>query len=1042
MVSSMKVFDESSQQKILTIPPGVGFLDTLARTLVSEFDLDNKPDALAETLIYVPNNRSAISLAKALHAAVGRKAIIAPEIRGLGNVEDDEPLNVAEAHLAPIAPAISNAKRVGTLAELCIPYLKALGTESPVVAINCAKELAALLDQATINGAIDWKKLSEIEIDADLANHWKDALDFLKIIIEAWPKHLKEKEFSDRHERRLEVAKAVAKSWEDNPPDFPVIVAGSTGSTKVSRVLMSAVVKLPLGRVILPGLDREASSDTWTSIANSAGHPQFAFVQTLIDLVESLDNVHKVQNWPTEVSSTDNRARRLLINESLAPPDKTADWLSRVKDLANRENMEVDEFAKEALKGLTLIEARDEVDEARIASLILRETLEHKNQNAVLVTNDQTLERRTVANLKRWNVFVKPAGGIPLLNTPSGAFADLVIDWLRDPSCPIKIASLCKHKFFADHIEEKDKWLDFNKFEREFLRGIRQWNTLSQMRDCYKRIPNRQSHRSRRGSEGKPNFAVLRLIDLLEKASTFDGVSFLDNDNCPLSVLCEKWVDAMQTLLGYGSEVWKGRDGSKLADVIEELEEIVSCVSEGTAEHLQKIYRDMAKDQKCREPNFQPNIEIWRAMEARLQSANKVVLAGLNEGVWPRQATPGSFLPRQFYQKLGMSDPEHRLGLTAHDFSQLACAPNVTLIYTRRRDGSPAVASRWIWRLRTLAEGALTKEGATESFQPAPEKDPVNWASCLTKLAKQEDADFAIPKPRPPLEARPTKLSVTRVNVLQRDPYAIYAENVLKLLRLDPLDAEIDARPIGTAVHSALQRFEENKENRIKDREWLLQLMREDFERAGVPESRIKQLWAVRRNACDGYLQWQTEQDPDTRTVGIESYGKWKLILSNGTEFTVSGQADRIDKLKDGTLAIYDFKTGDPPSEPQINAGLEQQMPLLALIASEGEIEGLSPTKVSKLGYIKVGTKFAVKIIGESANSPFADVPISEIMDRTRNGLKKLLDSYSLTEEHAYLSAPRVKWITYDFGFNRLARRDEWVWKTDSSGSESQSVER
>lgn len=1038
----MRVFDESSANKIFTIPPGVGFLDILAQTLVSEFDLENKPDALARTLIYVPNGRSAISLAKALHEAVGKKAIIAPEIRGLGNVEEDEPLNVAEAHLAPIAPTISNAERVGTLAKLCIPYLKALGTDSPVAAINCAREVAGLIDQAIISGEIDWNKLTDIEVDVDLAEHWSKALTFLKIIIEAWPNHLKEKDCTDRHDRRLAVAKAVAKGWAENPPDFHVIIAGSTGSTKVSRVLMTAAVKLPLGRVILPGLDSEASLDTWNSIRNSPGHPQFAFVQTLQDLVGELEKVETIQSWPKEVSQITNRARRLLINESLAPPDKTADWLSRVKDLALKEKKEVDVFAKEALRGLTLIEARDEVDEARIASLILRETLEHKDQNAVLVTNDPTLERRTVANLKRWNVCVQPAGGISLLNTPSGAFADLVLDWLRDPSCPVKIASLCKHKFFADHIEEKDEWLDFNRFEREFLRGIRQWNTLSEMRKCYEKDPKRQLRNVSQESKRQTNFAVFRLIDLLEKASTFDGVSFLDNEIGSLLAFCEKWVDSMQTLLGNDSTVWKGRDGSKLATVIEELSEILACIGDGTAEHLREIYRDMAKEQKCREPNYHPNIEIWRAMEARLQSANKVVLAGLNEGVWPRQATPGSFLPRQFYDQLGMSDPEHRLGLTAHDFSQLACAPNVTLIYTRRRDGSPAVASRWIWRLRTLAEGALTKEGAAQSLQPAPESNPVEWAKCLTKLGKQEEADFAIPKPRPPLEARPEKLSVTRINVLQRDPYAIYAENVLKLVPLDPLDAAIDARPIGTAVHKALERFEENDKNKAKDREWLLQLMREEFELAGVPESRIRQLWAVRRNACDGYLQWQSEQDLETETVGVELRGKWKLVLSNGREFTVSGQADRIDKLKDGTFAIYDFKTGDPPSEPQIDAGLEQQMPLLALIASEGEIEGLRQTKVSKLGYIKVGTKFAVKIIGESSNSPFADVPVSEIMDRTRKGLKKLLDSYSLTGDHAYLSAPRVKWIKHDFGFNRLARRDEWVWKTDSSGSEGQSAER
>lgn len=1034
MADSMKVFGEGQEEKIFTIPPGIGFLDTLAQTLVSEFELESKPDALADALIYVPNGRSAFSLANALHRAVGRKAIIAPEIRGLGNVEDDEPLNVAEAHLAPINPTVTDAERVGTLAKLCLPYLRALGTDSPVAAINCAKEVAALIDQATISGEIDWKKLPEIDLASDLAEHWQKALKFLEIITDNWPKHLAENDYSDRHERRLEVAIAVAKSWKHNPPNTPVILAGSTGSTKVSRVLMAAVVQLPMGRVILPGLDREASEETWQSIKDSPGHPQFAFVKTIKELGT---NNTAVTRWPTEARSITNRARRLLINESLAPPDRTADWLSRVRDLANSENMAVDDFAKEALKGLTLIEARDEVDEARIASLILRETLEHRDQTAVLVTNDSSTERRAVANLKRWNVFVKPAGGIPLLNTEAGSFADLVLDWLREPSNPIKIAALCKHQFFVERINNTNQNFEFNKFEQCFLRGYTRWRSLSEMRSKYDQERSNGSKHSNFRYESNPASADHSFMDLLERASTVVGSIFSDEQYCSLSSLCKAWVKAIQTLVNEETTVWRGRDGSLLADLIDELYQIVQCVGDGTAEHLQNIYRDMARTQRCREPNYQPRIEIWRAMEARLQSANKVVLAGLNEGVWPSQATPGSFLPRQFYKKLGMTDPEHRLGLTAHDFSQLACAPNVTLIYTRRRDGSPAVASRWIWRLKTLAEGALTKDGAAEAFRPDPENDPVNWASSLAKQSEQEEADFANPKPKPPLEARPEKLSVTRINVLQRDPYAVYAENVLKLLPLDPLDAEIDARPIGTAVHKALQRFEENQENNDQDRDWLLQLMRDEFEQAGVPESRIRQLWAVRRKACDGYLQWRSELSPGTETIGIECQGSWTFNLSNGKEFIVSGQADRIDRLRDGTLAIYDFKTGDPPSETQIDAGLEQQMPLLALIASEGEIDDLPRAAVSDIGYIKVGTKFAVKIIGEPPKSPLAGVPVQEIMNRTRKGLKQLMNSYLLTEKQAYLSAPRVKWISYDFGFNRLARRDEWVWKTDSSGSEN-----
>jgi len=43
------------------------------------------------------------------------------------------------------------------------------------------------------------------------------------------------------------------------------------------------------------------------------------------------------------------------------------------------------------------------------------------------------------------------------------------------------------------------------------------------------------------------------------------------------------------------------------------------------------------------------------------------------------------------------------------------------------------------------------------------------------------------PLPRPPVALRPKRLSVTYIETLRRDPYALYAEKILGLKELDPL---------------------------------------------------------------------------------------------------------------------------------------------------------------------------------------------------------------------------------------------------------------
>ncbi len=72
-----------------------------------------------------------------------------------------------------------------------------------------------------------------------------------------------------------------------------------------------------------------------------------------------------------------------------------------------------------------------------------------------------------------------------------------------------------------------------------------------------------------------------------------------------------------------------------------------------------------------------PRLQILGALESRLVSADRLVLAGLEEGVWPQAAPTDPFLSRPMRAAFGLPPPERRIGLSAHDFAQAACAPEV-----------------------------------------------------------------------------------------------------------------------------------------------------------------------------------------------------------------------------------------------------------------------------------------------------------------------------------------------------------------------------
>ena len=1000
------VFDPGGP-KIYSIPPGANFLDELATTLADELGLKDNPEALADALIYVPNRRSERALAFAIHKVGGRGASLLPDIRALGDLETDEPPPSAEAALADLPPVMSPGDRIGSLTRLVMAYFAANKVDMPAAScLFAARELARLLDQSALSGEVDWAALKSEDLSGGLSRHWQQSLEFLSIITDQWPAHLEDAKAMDPYARRYAAAEAMVAEWRARPPETPVIIAGSTGATPASRLLMKAAMALPKGLVILPGLNRDLPDDALSQIKASPSHPQFALVRALSDLSIAPQTVAP---WPSAKDDLRQDPRRRLIHEALAPAANTADWTERLAAMSS--DGDVAQFVKSALEGLTHIEAKDDTEEALLAALMLRETLETPDQTAALITPDAGLARAVSAMLQRWNVDIAPSSGLPLPQTPAGSLIALVADWLLDPSHPVALMAVLNHpacQFERGAIAALDKHI---------LRGIRLWSSWSELVDHVSELtaakPSKRASYSAKDLEGVT--ALIRTLTGVlsaraEAPEHVDGATWFER------------VAATASAVASDQHPWRGEDGAALSNLMRHLTELSHPLGEQAPTTWNEIL--LAEARLVSVPTGQPHprLAIWGPLEARLQTADRIILAGLNEGIWPAQPAADAFLPRAFRQRIGLTDPDERIGLSAHDFAQLAAAPDVTLLSSQRREDKPAVASRWLWRLQTLARGAL-RDDAMQSLSPPADKDPRTWLERLEEAPPLPPGFTAEPRPTPPLSARPAGLSVTRVEQLVRDPYAIYCEYVLGLRRLDPLNLPPDVRARGIAIHKALERFE--SEQGEETAESLLHLLETELRQNGEPEADILALRDLRRDVCAEFLAWRethqqgTEGEPQT-----EAYGEIQIRVGE-TAFKLYGTADRLETRTGGDAAILDFKSGKPPTERQVRSGLSPQMPLQGLIAREGGYERLGARPVEALTYIRFGTAFEVQEIGH-ARSKLEPKPISEVIAEAEAGLHRLILAFA-DPSHPYLSAPRPERVTYESDYSRLARRDEWT---------------
>ncbi len=913
-----------SGAKVFTIPASAPFSAALAQGLLQRFG--GGPLALADATIYLPTRRAARGIAEIFARQAGGATLL-PDFRPLGDVDEDELLLDPAADDLDLKPAIAPIRRRLLLAALIRRWSQARGGAMTFgQAAGLAKSLAAVMDEVETQGA-DLEKLGELAPLA-LAEHWAEVKEFLSLMHTAWPGILAGEERVNPAAHRNEALRALAKQLQDNPPNRPVIAAGSTGSIPATAELMGVIARLPQGAVVLPGLDRELDEDSWERL--DPGHPQFALKQVLQRIgVERAE----VGDW----SPTGHLpVREKLLREVLRPAPTTDAW----RALAESGTAE---FAS-GFDGLTLMEAADPAEEASLIALLLREALETRERTAALVTRDRALARRVTAELGRWAIAIDDSAGRPLSQTPAGSFLCLVAEATDNSFAPVPLLALLKHPLAtmgqdAAVFRAQARELDL------VLRGPRPDSGLAGITAVI-------AHACEMAKEHeRPALLALKVWfgKVAEALAPLEAA--LANPEAAINDVLQAHVAAAERLAtdqDGAITLWRGTAGGVANIFVRDFAQAAADLPAIESSSYAPLFRALVEENPVR-PAYgrHPRLAILGPLEARLQHFDLVVLGGLNEGSWPSSAADDPWFSRPMRRTLGLEQPERAIGLSAHDFAALAAGPSVVLTRALKSEGTPTVASRWLQRLMQLAKGL----GFADAL--ATPKHYRQIVAALGDAGKPER--IAPPSPRPPVSARPRKLSVTEIEKWVRDPYAIYARRVLKLEPLDPLDAEIGPMERGSALHKALELFVRKypRELPADAAAQLVAIADEVFREMGAPKAALA-LWRPRFiNAAIWFAGEERKRRADIAETFVEIRGE-TVFKGPAGDFTLFGFADRIDRLKSGGGAILDYKTGAPPSDSQVLKHLAPQLPLEGAMLAAGGFKEIGPLEPKELIYVRI----------------------------------------------------------------------------------------
>jgi ATP-dependent helicase/nuclease subunit B len=970
--------------RLACIPPDVPFLDTLAGRWCEQV----QPDP-ARGLLLLPTRRAARALAEAFLRRAGGQPMLLPRIAAFGAL-DEAPLALAGALDLP--PAVEPTERLAALTRMVMALPESEGgARSADRAWRLATALAELMDEAEW-AEIDLPSALAGAADAAHAEHWQITLRFLAIVTRTWPAWLAEQQVMNPVARQVALLRAQARAWQDAPPADPVWIAGTAGALPAVAELLRAVARLPNGMVVLPGLDAAMDEAAWESL--DPPHPQ----APLRNLLNSLGAARgDVEVWAAPSPVPAGRARMLAT--VLLPARAITAW--RTAERAQ-------------IQGLHRLEPADPQEEAVAIAMILREAIETPGHRAALVTPDRALAVRVSAELLRWGVVADDSAGEPLAQTPPAVFLRLLAQAVAEGLAPVALLSLLKHPLAAAGLPPARCRDAARRLERDALRGPRPPAGLAALR----------KHLGESAAAPVSNL-LGRLEECLAPLLRATAAQAVAPTDLLAALIASAEALAATDETPGPARLWRHEEGQALAatlaaalDALPQLPDqppsvlpgLLDVLLEGVAVRSRRALR--GRDDETEHPR----VFIWGLLEARLQSVDVAVLGGLVEGIWPPASDPGPWLSRPMRVAAGLRSPEEAVGLAAQDFMMAACcAPVAVLSCPRRRDGAPAVPSRWLARLRAFLDG----QGLL-----LPEHPAVRWARALDRPSTVRQ-HATPPAPRPPLGLRPRKLSITEIETWIADPYAIYAKHVLRLDPLDPLEQATDALDYGRLVHRGLQRFLQavgadwpaDAATRLKE------AMDAALAEHGVRPA-LFAWWAPRLHRI---AEWVVAEELRRRDgtaiahIAAECTGSWALDVPRG--FLLTGRADRIEKRADGTLAILDYKTGLLPSQTQAEAGHAPQLPLEAAMAQAGAFGEHLRGAVAELTYWRLTGGItpgeSLPLFGANAEAIAAAAAEAETRLRT------LILAFD-EESRAYLCAPhpgRGTYRTYD----QLARRAEWA---------------
>jgi ATP-dependent helicase/nuclease subunit B len=573
----------------------------------------------------------------------------------------------------------------------------------------------------------------------------------------------------------------------------------------------------------------------------------------------------------------------------MLPSEKTIVWQEISKYL------DVEKTAQDLKKNFRLIEARDELEEAKIIRLILEEALKENKKSAIITNNDKLAKLLKLELSKEFLPF-NDTRNLSIFGSHLVNFLLLILELFESDFNSHNLLAILKNPLCTYSCDKET----LANFEINILRQDRQKSGLDGIK---KKLAENEDLKKffddfclKISDFSKPNLAsqVASLISVAENLSQKSWTELLEIEPAQIELF-----EFFEKLKNYQKIALKPKN------LLSTFKTLLSQVS-----YFEKS-------------DSNAPIQILSTIEARLLNYDLVVIASLNDGDFPENEAE-NWLGKKIKKDLEIDRTLKKVGQSSYDFCNYLSNSSVVLTRCKSNSGKALIESPFLLKFKTICKKIDVDLDCSEKYSAILK----NLNMVLSKKIGQLN-------PKPAAKIRPKKISITDISKLLANPYEIYAKKILQLQKLQEIDFAPSYAEFGSFVHKALEEFVKNP-----DEPDFLKKSEKIFAEYFLFNEAKLIWWPKFENI---FAEFLIENEPFLNCQNqVEIAAEIEI-----SGITIRGKIDRAILNEEGFLEIFDYKTGQIPSKKDVLLGKNPQLTIAALMLIEQKIASLNYWKLS-----------------------------------------------------------------------------------------------